>query len=1280
MIHHITRTTRHLVFWSLIALAISLTGVRLLLSGIEHYKVDLAEHISERLGTPIIIGKLNAKMRGFSPELVLKDIAVTSIVAHALPAVQLKEIRLSINLLDMLISRELMTSARITLVGAKISVIRKQDGSVAIVGLKAGDGQPLWLFQGGKYEVLQSEITWQDEKNPSRPLLFNEIDLALDNKGEHHRLNMLIKLPKKIGHHLRVSMDFKGTVFEPSTLQGRFYIDGIAINLSELAAGFDSEAKNKIAINSGVGDFKIWGDWEHLELRSMDVAAQIHQIALAPDFSISQLKTGFHWAAIGTGNHWQLDVNEFLLETASKGSVKKWPAAVFSVGVQQSTKIALFAQQLDLQEAADLAQFFAPLPDQHIKKLAQAQLKGRLDDFSLFADLDKKTLAVHGKFAGLSTAPFAGLPGIDNVSGQLQGNEKAGSLSLTTDNAQLIAPEFFREPFRIKKLKGPISWRQTDSDWTISSRKFELNLYGLQSINRLKLILPKTAEPPFLDLQSSFVSDDISQAKHYFPTKVMKPEDVVWFDNAFLGGRVTKGDLLYVANLGIFPTNAKDGVFEALLEIDQLNLFYAPGWPELSDIAGKVTILQKQMTCEIQQGQSNNLTITQATVINPALGTSKLLTVKGEFEGEIPQVFSFLQHSPLTSQVGFLVDAVIPQGSTQVALDLVLPLAEGIMPKVYGVVQLNQASLNVAALDLDIEKIDGELKFTEQGVYTDKLKAMTLGRNINVNINKADQEQTFVEIAGSADIEDLQKKFKMPGWELANGAMTYQLKLGLPYPGSPSEIELHSDLLGVALDLPGLLAKPKSQKKPLSLNFKLNDQKTLPITLNYNNQLKAALQLNLAQHRLHSGHVLIGTGEVAQQQEAGLIIELDQSPLNLQDWLKLPSQKSNENTETNIRKINIHSQQAQWKNTLLGPFDLTLKPEGSYWTGAINSEFAAGTLRIPVTSKGTEKISLDLATLDLSALKQPDTENTNVVPATEPELKLAPATMPLFSITSQKTRWQSLDLGRLAVETERIPGGMRFKHMELTGQNQKFALSGDWQASGTHAQGHLEIPRAGQLLNQLGITKDFTETSAAIDFRVNWTAAPYQFSLATLKGRVDVNLKNGRILSIEPGVGRILGILAMEQWIKRAQLDFSDVYKEGLSFNSIKGHFDVLNGIAATHDLVIDAIPAKITINGDADLVGQTVNHIINVTPKSADAVPIAGTIMGKIADVLGRSLTGKDQEGFFFGAQYLVKGGWNNAEIISMSKNGGLLQKTWHGITGFPWLEQEETKEKLNE
>ncbi len=216
MIHHITRATRHLIFWSLIAAAIGLTGVRLLLSGVEGYKSNLATSISGFIGTPIEIGRLGTKMRGFSPQLVLNDIDISSIVADEKPAIQLNEIRLSINLLDMLISRDLLSSLRVTVVGAKFSVKRQQDGSIVIVGLKVSDGQPQWLLRGGKYELLQSEIIWQDEKTNSQPLLFDAVDLVIINDGERHRINMLTKLPKKYGDTLRVSMDFEGNAFEPA--------------------------------------------------------------------------------------------------------------------------------------------------------------------------------------------------------------------------------------------------------------------------------------------------------------------------------------------------------------------------------------------------------------------------------------------------------------------------------------------------------------------------------------------------------------------------------------------------------------------------------------------------------------------------------------------------------------------------------------------------------------------------------------------------------------------------------------------------------------------------------------------------------------------------------------------------------------------------------------------------------------------------------------------------------------------------------------------------------
>jgi hypothetical protein len=78
------------------------------------------------------------------------------------------------------------------------------------------------------------------------------------------------------------------------------------------------------------------------------------------------------------------------------------------------------------------------------------------------------------------------------------------------------------------------------------------------------------------------------------------------------------------------------------------------------------------------------------------------------------------------------------------------------------------------------------------------------------------------------------------------------------------------------------------------------------------------------------------------------------------------------------------------------------------------------------------------------------------------------------------------------------------------------------------------------------------------------------------------------------------------------------------------------------------------------------------VAPKSADAVPIAGTIVGKVASLIGRSLTGKDQDGFFFGSQYLVKGEWGNVQVIPHHENDGLLPKTWHGLTDFSWLKQQ--------
>jgi uncharacterized protein YhdP len=326
---------------------------------------------------------------------------------------------------------------------------------------------------------------------------------------------------------------------------------------------------------------------------------------------------------------------------------------------------------------------------------------------------------------------------------------------------------------------------------------------------------------------------------------------------------------------------------------------------------------------------------------------------------------------------------------------------------------------------------------------------------------------------------------------------------------------------------------------------------------------------------------------------------------------------------------------------------------------------------------------LKLEKFDLAFFKQ--LQSTEMTGSPEPvSLATNFMNLPTLFLESQRTYWQDCELGKLTIETEVRASSIGFKTITLQAPTHNLKLTGDWFNAPilqTDLRGKLTLLKAGQLFSHLGITKDISETTGDIDINLDWQGSPQQFSLEKMHGQAELNLKNGRILSIEPGFGRILGMLALEQWLKRLSLDFSDLYQEGLMFNTISGHFDFLQGKASTQNLIVDAIPAKILLKGDTDFVAENVNYLVNVTPKSADAVPIAGTIIGKIMNLVGQTLTGKDQEGFFFGSQYQITGSWGNTQVIALHENEGLMQKTWGQLTQFPWLHQQfNSKEAYHE
>jgi uncharacterized protein (TIGR02099 family) len=1273
MRHHITRATRHLIFWSLVVTAIVLTGVRLTLQGIHSYEARIETRIEEIVGAPVKLGGLGANMRGVSPELILKNIniASTSAAASTSPAIQLKEIRLGINLGDYLLTRDLLASAWVTLVGAKLSIIRNPDGQFAVEGLKAGGSDPLWLLQGRQYQLLQSQITFEDQLQKVAPLMLDEVNLAVMNDGERHQVNLITKLSEKYGNDLKMIVDFEGPIDKLQEIKGKLYFEGNNLKLHKLISPY---LLSDISVSAGNMDIKAWGQWQGDQQLSFKTETRINQAVLAKKgqgtFSISQLDSQINGKK--ENNQWVVDINRFILESSENGKTIKWPDAIASIAGEtvvatgvQSWK--LFAKQLDLAETSQLMHFFAPLSKEQGQLLNQAKAAGTLRDFSLYAEPDKKSFAVAGNFESISVEPQLSMPGVKSISGQVKGSDLRGAVSVSGLDVSLNLPLLFEKSLVLNKVNGTLEWRQSESDWELSSPLVELDCSAFKSESRLKMNIPKVDKDLFIDLQTSLISEDMSQIKTYLPTKILNPTLKNWLERAFVAGKITKGDVLIYGSPKDLPFSNGSGVLQAMFDVDNFELNFNPEWPQLSVDKGKLDFEQNDFIANLHSGKMAKVDIKKAQCQIPRLGSNdEKLLIKGEAQGDVSNVLNLLQQSPLVNKIAPVTKATTAHGAAKGNIDLIIPLWPHQELKADGDVQLNNAQLTVNQLDLAVSKIYGPLKFNKEGIYSDGIQANALGKPIKIKLDQGNRS-TFINVAGNTSVAEIDKLFGWSRLKIVEGQADYQLQLTLPNSegDDPASIDVKSTLEGVALTLPGNLSKSKAQKRPTLITIGLTNDSVLPIELDYDNKLKAAIKLNTKGQIINSGHVVIGDGNAKQTKVPGIKLEINQEPLALQDWLGLTASKPSDTATVNVNEVKVHSQAAFLNKTRIGLFDLDLKRNSNFWSGEINSAIAKGRIQYPFETTGAKPITMDMDMLNLTALinlKMQDSPGTT-------EFK------PLLDIKSKMTLWKSKNFGQLLLETQRTPKGMKINRLELVGTDEKLIAKGNWQEIGqnsiSHLNGRLEMNKADELFDKLNITKDLTDTSGAINFSLNWDNAPWQLSLPDLRGTMDVKLKNGRILSIEPGFGRVLGILAVAQWVKRLQLDFSDIYQEGLTFNSIEGHFDLRDGKATTRDLLIDAVPAKITITGDTDLINQTVDHEIKVVPKSLDAVPIAGTIVSRIAAMIGKTLTGKDQEGFFFGTQYLVKGKWDDVKISSQHENDGLFHKTWSSITDFPWEEQ---------
>ena len=285
---------------------------------------------------------------------------------------------------------------------------------------------------------------------------------------------------------------------------------------------------------------------------------------------------------------------------------------------------------------------------------------------------------------------------------------------------------------------------------------------------------------------------------------------------------------------------------------------------------------------------------------------------------------------------------------------------------------------------------------------------------------------------------------------------------------------------------------------------------------------------------------------------------------------------------------------------------------------------------------------------------------TVAIPAALPTLTEAkpaasrPRELPAIDLVAEQFTKGDAQLGRLELLAAPGTDSWRIEKVRITNPDAVFTAEGMWQAGiaepRTQISMRLETPDAGKLLVRLGYPEGVRQAKTKMEGALAWTGAPYEFDYPTLTGGLLLEVGRGQFTKLNPGIGKLLGILSLQALPRRLSLDFRDIFSDGLAFDDILSAIKIDRGVASTDSFRIQGPSARIVMAGEVDLARETQKLRVRVSPSVSDGVSIAGALIGGpiagVAAFLAQKIL-KDPLDQMVSYEYAVTGSWLEPNVV---------------------------------
>jgi uncharacterized protein YhdP len=263
--------------------------------------------------------------------------------------------------------------------------------------------------------------------------------------------------------------------------------------------------------------------------------------------------------------------------------------------------------------------------------------------------------------------------------------------------------------------------------------------------------------------------------------------------------------------------------------------------------------------------------------------------------------------------------------------------------------------------------------------------------------------------------------------------------------------------------------------------------------------------------------------------------------------------------------------------------------------------------------------------------------------------------------------WLSIagrDLGSLSFELRPEPSGASFNNIEgkifglqpgiyLTEAPTEFFWGYDGKTHISKLIGPIGINDIGDLFNVFNLPQVMDSQSGRLDANIAWRAEPWAISKDNLNGDFKINLVDGNFYRTPGGAGtalKLVGLFNFANWLKRLQLDFSDVVGQNLAYNRLDGTLNFDHSVLSLNEPLKIKMPSgKMTMAGDFDLDLETVDAQLVATLPVATNLPWLVGLTGGLPAALGVYATSKlveKQVDRLSSISYKISGDWDDVKL----------------------------------